>query len=176
MVWLVQWNYRTQMNCIMTKINLLTIAVVTLLVLNLCIVGFLFFQKPHLEDDRHPPFGHKTPKDEIIEMLHFDNEQVAHYELLIHKHRTSIRDLDDNIQNTKSELYQTLQTENGSKKDSLINQLASLQKKIEETHLEHFIEIKKLCKPNQLDDFNELTMHLAGFFSHDKPGQRPPGQ
>ena len=160
----------------MTKINLLTFSLIAMLILNLGIVGYLFFQKPVVLDQTHPPFGHEGPKNEIIRMLHFDNEQIQQYKLTIDKHRATIRQLNENIELTKSALYYTLQKEADPQKDSLLNQLAFLQKEIEQTHYAHFVEIKKLCKPNQLDDYNELTSQLARFFEREKHYRMPPGQ
>jgi len=159
----------------MSKIKLLSIAVIGLLVLNLGIVGFLFLRKPLMPHERpngRPPFESPGPQNEIIASLHFDSIQVRQYEILIDEHRESIKALNDSIRNVKSLLYQTLNDENDSDKDSLIEKLGSLQKNIERTHYEHFAEIKKLCKPDQLNDFEELTNRLAGFFSRPDQQQR----
>ncbi len=158
----------------MSKIKLLSIAVIGLLILNLGIVGFLFLKKPQRQPDRpngRPPFEQVRPQNEIIERLHFDSNQIRQYEILIDEHQESIKALNDSIRNVKSLLYQTLNDENDSDKDSLIEKLGSLQKNIEHTHYGHFAEIKKLCKPDQLSDFEELTTRLAGFFG--RPEQRP---
>jgi periplasmic protein CpxP/Spy len=157
----------------MSKLKLLTIAVIGLLVMNLCIVGFLFLGKPPLPPDGGSPFAKEAPRKKIIELLHFDNEQIKQYEELIQQHRESIRFLRDNIRETKSNLYHTLNEGNGSDKDSLINELGALQKKIEVVHYNHFMEIKKICKPDQLEYFNTLTGELADFFSPEREGRRP---
>jgi periplasmic protein CpxP/Spy len=151
----------------MSKIKLLSIAVIGLLILNLCIVSFLFLRKPLRPHDRsngRPPFEHGGPRNEIIEGLRFDSVQVRKYEILIDEHQESIKALNDSVRNVKSMLYQTLNAENNTAKDSLIEKLGSLQISIERTHYEHFAEIKKLCKPDQLSDFEALTKRLAGFF------------
>lgn len=159
----------------MSKIKILSIAVIGLLVLNLCIVGFLFLRIPLRPSDRPdgpPPLGQPEPRKEIIEGLRFDSIQVGRYEVLIDNHKESIKALSDSIRSTKSRLYQTLNTENKSVKDSLIEKLGSLQKSIEQTHYNHFDEIKKLCKPDQLKDFEELTSRLVGFFGRPEQGPR----
>jgi hypothetical protein len=150
----------------MSKLKLLTIVVFLLLAINFLLVGFLFLKRP----PHGRPLDRIGPKDRIIEILHLEKDQVEQYEKLIGQHRTSIKLLNDRIQETKSSLYQTLQNENGTVKDSLISELGALQKEIEAIHYNHFIEIKKLCRADQLDNFNELTDDLADFFS---PENRP---
>ena len=73
----------------------------------------------------------------------------------------------------KNDLYLQLtqKTINIKTKDSLIEILASNQKKIEETHFKHFQDIKNLCKPNQMNSFNELTEELSRIFGR-KPKPR----
>ncbi len=162
----------------MSKIKLLTLAVVGLLVMNLCIVGFLFFRNPPHLQGGPPPFEEGGPKRRIIEMLHFDEGQVREYEKLIDQHMVSIKELNEQIRDTKSNLYQTLHAEKGdsNKKDSLFNQLGALQKEIETIHYAHFMEIKKLCKPDQSEYFNTLINYLADFFNTGKDGRRPPNK
>lgn len=150
----------------MSKLKLLTIAVFFLLAINFLLVGFLFLRRP----PHASPLDRIGPKNRIIEILHFEKDQVVEYEKLIGHHRTSIKLLNDRIQETKGSLYQTLKGENTKIKDSLINELTALQKEIETIHYNHFIDIKRLCRPDQLDNFSELTEDLADFFN---PENRP---
>ncbi len=157
----------------MSRLKFLTIAVYGLLVLNLGIVGFMFLRKPPLHREG-PLIAGETPKNKIIELLHFDADQVNQYETLIDEHKASIKFLRDDIRDTKSQLYQMLSKEDVVGKDSLIVKLGDLQKKIETTHYNHFQEIKKLCKPGQIEYFNTLTGELADFFNPEKqPPARP---
>lgn len=160
----------------MTKLKLLTLAVIGLLVMNLGIVGFLLLGKPPLPPRGGTPFAKETPRDKIIERLHFDQGQVKQYEELIRQHRESMRSLQNNVREIKGALYTTLNAENATAKDSLTVELVSLQKQIEMVHYNHFIEIKKLCKPGQLEYFTTLTSELADFFSPEKDGRGPKGR
>jgi periplasmic protein CpxP/Spy len=159
----------------MSKIKLLSIAVIGLLAINIAVIGYLLLRKPPM-----PPIGmpqsekKEGPKKIIIDKLHFDKEQVTAYEALIVGHRESVKGLKDSISNTKNNLYQSLKTENFTGKDSLIHLLGFLQKRIELVHYEHFTQIKKLCKPEQMADFNTLTNELAFYFTTEKKGSPPP--
>jgi protein CpxP len=157
----------------MSKLKWLSIAAIGLLLINLCMVLFLFFGKPpHAQEGRRP--FEQGPKNKIIGMLHFDKEQVEKYEELIKQHRTSVRLLEEGITEAKSNLYLTLNEKGSGAKDSLVNQLGDLQKQIENVHYNHFLEIKRLCKPDQQAYFTELTGNLVDFFHPEKQGHSPP--
>jgi periplasmic protein CpxP/Spy len=152
----------------MSKIRLLSIAVIGLLLINAGIVGFLLLRKPPVPPEGNGPVKKEGPKKIVIERLNFDKDQVGEYEKLIAEHQVAVRGLKDSINNTKNDLYQSLKTENLAGKDSLINLLSVLQKRIESVHYEHFIQIKKLCRPDQAENFNALTKDLSGYFTTEK--------
>ncbi|RIJ34217.1 periplasmic heavy metal sensor [Pontibacter oryzae] len=158
----------------MSKLKLLSIAAIGLLVLNLFLVGFLFFRhNPHPTGGR-PPFAQEGPRHQIIEQLHLDEAQVQQYEALIDEHKRAIQDLNDQVRETKSELYLTLAEGNASSKDSLIKELGSLQQEIETVHYNHFVSLRKLCKPDQLRYFETLTTNLADYFDQARTAPRRP--
>lgn len=159
----------------MSKIKLLTIAVIGLLIVNLATVAFLLLRKPFQHPEGRPPMEQAGPKNIIIDKLHFDKEQVAQYESLIEQHQAKIKSLNDSINIAKNELYSTLTSENFTGKDSLIERLGLLQKQVELTHYNHFASILAICKPDQIEAFNNLTKELAGFFAPVKKEGPPPG-
>ncbi len=148
----------------MEKQKLITISVIALLLLNIGTLGFLFVSGPK-QGHRPPPHGRPEPREIIIEKLHFDEQQIEAYELLIREHRKQIDAVDEKIRDTKNSLYALLNSNDSSSKDSLIIALGNYQKEIETTHFNHFADIKKLCKPDQMDDFEELTKELSRLFS-----------
>ncbi len=152
----------------MSREKLLTIAVIGLLLINACTIGFFFFAKPPHGPGGPPPFGKREPKNQIVETLHFNEQQVADYENLIAQHRQTIRELNDRIFEVKSSLYQLLGREKGVQKDSLIQAMGALQMQIETTHYNHFKDIKTLCTPEQQIYFDSLSAHLANFFNPDR--------
>jgi protein CpxP len=148
----------------MEKTRLLTIAVFALLLLNLGTLGFLILAKP---PGRMPHGPMREPKYQIIEKLQLDKAQQEKYENLIVWHKTTISGIEDNIRMTKNRLYLQLLKDNvdTKTKDSLIDVLASYQKQIEQTHFTHFQDIKKICKPDQLNNYYDLTEELSRIFS-----------
>jgi protein CpxP len=153
----------------MDKIKLLTIAVISLLLLNLGTLGFLLFSAPNKQHTRHEGGfeGRPKPKEIIIKKLQFDTNQIKQYDELITWHHQNIRAVEDDIRNSKNELYLLLNINpvNEKAKDSLILVLSNNQKQIESIHFQHFKHIKKICTPNQLDRYKELTEELSKLFS-----------
>ncbi len=150
----------------MDKIKLLTYSVIALLLLNLATIGFVVLSKP---GDRNRP----EPREIIIEKLKFDENQKKEYEQLIYWHRSQIDELDEKTLETKKELYlQLLKNEVDTKtKDSLMNSLLKYQNQIENIHFKHFEDIKRLCRKDQLKNFEDLTKELSKIFS---PPPKPP--
>ena len=154
----------------MDKIKLLTATVIALLLLNIGTLGFLILTGP-MQHHRGPMGKGNGPQRLIIEKLHFDEKQQAQYQQLIHWHRGQINALDNQIHQAKNRLYTQLlkNTVDTKTKDSLIDAIAVYQKQIEMTHFKHFEDIKKLCKPEQLEDYYNLTEELANLFSRHPP-------
>jgi protein CpxP len=158
----------------MSKIKLLTIAVVVLFVLNIGILAFLYMQKPSHAPPGRPGSRGEGPKKIIAERLHFDKDQIAEYEKLISTHRAAVGTLEKDIRQTKNRLYATLIKDNQAGKDSLEKRLGEVQGQMEAVHYNHFVSIKALCKPEQQRYFNELTTELARFFAPGKNSPPPP--
>jgi hypothetical protein len=147
-----------------------------LLVTNLVLIFFFINGRgPH---HGGPPTRREGPRAVIIERLHFDKDQVEQYETLIQKHRKDVSENDLALMNLKNVLYSHLKSEeNKTVTDSLINQMTVIQDKIEHIHYTHFEDIKKLCKPDQMQYFNELANDLAHLFGpppHGTEGPPPP--
>lgn len=151
----------------MNKSKILRITVISILVINMFVISYLLFNKDVF-------FGNKPPKPReiVIKKLEFDTYQIKQYDITIAKHQNRIKALDDSIRKTKNKLYSRLKesTSEIDINDSQVTQINNFQKQIEITHYNHFIEIKKICKPEQLEKFNALTNELSKIFS----GKRKP--
>ena len=137
-------------------------------------ITFLFLQKKPHQPTLRPPLEDRGPGKLIIKRLHFDNIQVAKYEQLISQHQSAIKLLNLKISTAKNDLYMSLTEESFKGRDSLIALLTQLHKQVENTHYDHFAAIRKICKSNQLTDFDNLTQDLARFFSPQRKEGRPP--
>ena len=153
----------------MSKLRILTLSVIGLILLNISLIVFIsLHQPPHPPKEMHPYLKHEGPKQLIIDQLHFDEQQINAYEKLIDEHQELIKSLDKNIRAAKNNLYAELNKDNSSIKDSIIQSISAYQSQIELTHYNHFLEIKKLCKPNQINNFKLLTKDLAKYFGPNK--------
>lgn len=121
------------------------------------------------------PNDKRRPKDIIIEKLHFDDNQIKKYEIIIEAHRNFIDSLNKNNREIKAELYSKLKQShvNVKDKDSLIQIILLNHKYIEEGNFMHFQDIKNLCTESQLEDFNSLTEELEKLFSNQNRKPRP---
>lgn len=161
----------------MSKTKLLTIGLISLLVLNLGLISFLFINRPMpgpggrgLRNDGPP-----KPREMVIERLHFSPAQIGEYDKLIEQHQKGIRNANDRIALVKNELYRSLSNTDLAVRDSLIVKLGELQQQIELIHYNHFADIRKICEPEQIASFDRLTKDLAKFFfNQQKIG--PPGR
>ena len=116
----------------------------------------------------------KGPRNIIIKKLSFSEDQVAQYDKLIEQHRKEIRTTEESIRKTKQQLYITLKSDTAAIPNvQFLDELGKLQVEIEQIHYAHFLDIKKLCKTNQLPAFNSLTEELSEHFTHQpKKGKR----
>jgi len=154
----------------MTKTNVLYGIVALLVALNITIL-LVVLGKPQ------PPqeFGHRPPdlRSVIEQKLQFDTQQKEKLSELIDSHRAETRELDEQIQKIRGTYYESLADNRSTlaQQNQLLQQLGQLQIRIEKGRWHHFMAIKKLCKPDQLDNFSELTKELVQAFPG---GPRPP--
>lgn len=151
----------------MTKTNFLVFALVVMFLANIALVLFLFMS---------PKPGHgpgTNPREIIIERLHFTENQVAAYDVLIAAHEQKTKHSDEELNRLKAELYHELIGEvDAAKVDSIKTAIAQTQSDIETAHFNHFLDIKKLCQGEQVTDFEKLATELARIFN-PKPPRRP---
>ena len=136
-----------------------------LIISNLATVFFV------MQKRNYKPYN-DGPKKIIIEKLAFDKEQTVAYEKLIDQHKKDIRTNDQKIIQLKKELYSLLLEGNTKQKiDSLTIEIGRTQQEIERIHLNHFKDIKTICTPEQMPNFDLLVGELAILFnkkSHQK--------
>lgn len=152
----------------MNKSKLYIIIIIGLLLSNILLIAFFIGKKPP-----HPMHG--GPRNEIIAKLNFDENQIKQYDELIKLHRKEIEKKEGEIIELKNTLYlQLAKEENKAPKDSIINELGRIQIEIENTHYSHFADIKAICKPEQLESYNQLLKEIAKLFSHQPPPKDKP--
>jgi len=149
----------------MKKTTLLIGIIIGLLACNGLLLFFVL--RPH---EGPKPEG---PKKYIVERLDFSPEQIAQYDQLIEEHQKQVKETEQGILESKKGLFEALNAENPeAKSDSLIQVINGYQAKMEKIHFDHFLGLKKLCKPEQLPAFEELTTELGRLFGPKRPPRR----
>ena len=106
------------------------------------------------------------PKNIIIDKLHFDKEQIKSYEAYIQRHRKAINDNEAIMNKLRSDLFEQLKHQRDVHNvDTLVSKIVKQQYVAEKINFNHFLEIKRLCKPSQQKDFDELTNEISNLFS-----------
>jgi len=142
----------------MNKVKILSILSISLLLINLFLVGFMISNKP-------PNQGKDGPRNIIIEKLKFNENQIVEYDKLIKWHRTEMTKSEEELKSLKNQLYSTLTKDSANYlKDSLISEINKVQYRIESIHYKHFMDIKKLCTKDQEPAYIELTTEIASLF------------
>ena len=86
------------------------------------------------------------PRDMIIEALHFDDEQIREYDLLIKDHRILMF-------KGKSELYNFRKSYFLTDSDSALSLLSNSYSNLENINKNHINEIMEICNSSQKEDF-----------------------
>ena len=151
--------------------------VIVLLVLNLIVVSaFWFFKGLGTQGNGGRDGQGGGPRNEIIDRLYFDAAQVTQYDSLIVTHRKMVGEKEKEIQGLRTALFMGVSDGiNANLKDSWVRLIGVLHADIQQIHFAHFLDIQKICKPDQRVDFDNLTKDLSKMFRGRGPKGKPDG-
>ena len=138
----------------MSKTKFLTILVVLLLVVNAITLYFLMGNKPAL---KKKPGGNRSYSEYISKKLNFDTVQFQQLKELRDNHKKeldSLRKEDRQVQEAKTQMLKEGVTDS-VRLDSVFTLAAANKKKFELAFHKHFMQIRALCRPDQLPLFNQ---------------------
>jgi len=150
----------------------LLIIIAVLLLTNVAVL--VYFLSQHKKDKAAPPAdAGRTP---VVEMLQkevgFDDEQTARYKEMKEKQREKIRPMYDDMRKAKDSLFRLLSFPETS--DSVLNQItdaiALKQKAIDLETFNHFKRVRRLCKQDQLTNYDSMVVRM--FRKMGKPAPR----
>jgi protein CpxP len=101
------------------------------------------------------------PRDMIIEALHFDDEQIREYDLLIKDHRILMF-------KSKSELYNFRKSYFLTDSDSALSLLSNSYSNLENINKNHINEIMEICNSSQKEDFRIVIKENVLFNARKK--------
>ena len=137
----------------MNKQNFYIIIIGVLILINLTLM-WLFFN----QNNSSKKCG---PRDMIIEALHFDDEQIREYDLLIKDHRILMR-------KGKSELYNFRKSYFLTDSDSALSLLSNSYSDLENINKNHINEIMEICNSSQKEDFRIVIKENVLFNARKK--------
>lgn len=146
----------------MTKNRFYIFIIIGLLISNLLLVAFVLMRKPP---------QHSGPRNMIIERLHFDEKQIKQYDELIRQHRMQIGEKEHEIMDLKTQYYSLLKNNDQKKEDSLIREIGNASMETEKINFKHFQDVKRICHPDQIKNFNDLINDLERLFN--RPDNAP---
>jgi hypothetical protein len=137
-------------------------AAITLLLANTALVVFMLAGSPR------PP-KHRSPKEEIISLLHLDEQQQARFENLIQEHQLQMRALMERMLEEERRYYK----DSFLQKDSILvssrQSLSLAHQEWEDLQVKHLSKIKSICREDQMVYFNELVSQFPQFFQPPHP-------
>ena len=139
--------------CNMNKQKFYIIIIGILILINLTLM-WLFFN----QNNSSKKCG---PRDMIIEALHFDDEQIRKYDLLIKDHRILMR-------KGKSELYNFRKSYFLNDSDSALSLLSNSYSNLENINKNHINEIMEICNSSQKEDFRIIIKENTLFNERKK--------
>lgn len=157
----------------MNKTKFLIILVLLLLVLNAVTLFFLLGKK---DSPKNRPGGGRPYSEYLTKKLNLDTAQVAQLKELRDKHKQELGELwkeDRQLQDAKFVLLKEGSTDS-LKLDSLLTLIVANKKKFELAFHNHFLQIRALCRPEQVELFNntldEMKKRRSQGFGGDKKG------
>lgn len=157
----------------MNKTKFLTVLVVLLLTLNAITLYFIWGKR----SDANHRGGGRTSSEYISKKLNLDPIQQEQLKSLRNKHKLeldSLRKEDKALQEAKTQLLKDGVTDS-LQLDSIFSLAAMNKKKFEMAFHTHFMQIRALCRPDQLKLFNE-TLDEMNKRRWQSPGDRKPTQ
>ncbi len=111
------------------------------LIINAATLIFFWYNRPPEEGRRRPP----RPDRVLIEELKLDDKQQAIYAPLREQHHQT----HDSLLKLMAAPRQALYSQKQGANDTIIHQIGLLQEQIERVTYDHFMEVRKLCTPEQ---------------------------
>lgn len=150
----------------MNKTKLYGGIAIGLLIINLALIGFMLTRVKQIGNNR------PNPREVVINKLGFDDEQTAAFEEVIKSHREVMNGKEHEARQLKVQLNNLLMTEDTAKADTIATAIAAKHKEIQLEFFNHFIEVKKICKPDQMEKYDVFVDELNTIFFRQGQNKR----
>ncbi len=174
------------MDAFKQKRNLI-ITIVLLVLLNLVTIFLLWFGNParqsKLRESKIVEQKNERLQELLKEELGFDEDQIKQFLRLRQDQQEKAKDVQNNIQQIKKQMFDAVLQDNPPEElsDSLLKLSQEKMGELEQLTFDYFLDLRKLCKPEQLD---KLKILINDFFHQVPPkgknegppmGERPDG-
>jgi protein CpxP len=151
--------------------------IILLVILNMSTLLMVWIGRPsHRSANRGPvsPEHEKARVEQLLkDELGFDETQTEQYLMMRQEHHKRVTSLRHEIRQLKKQMFDEVLQDNPQPmlSDSLLRLAQEKQANLEQLTFKHFLDLKKLCKPEQRDKL-KLLMHEV---FRQKPGSRDDG-
>jgi hypothetical protein len=152
-----------------SKLSFWKIFAITLLISNMVILAFIFFEKPTRADN-------KGPSNFIIKELNLNAAQIENFNQLKFAHQDSVQSLKNTGRELREDYFKLLRndTTDNILADQLLIQIANNQKVIEQITFEHFQSVKNICDSVQKDKFDSIILEVIHKMKDNRPKPNRP--
>ena len=152
-----------------SKLSFWKIFAITLLISNMVILAFIFFEKPTRADN-------KGPSNFIIKELNLNAAQIENFNQLKLAHQDSVRSLKNTGRELREDYFKLLRndTTDNILADQLLIQIANNQKAIEQITFEHFQSVKNICDSVQKVKFDSIILEVIHKMKDNRPKPNRP--
>lgn len=150
----------------------LVIVIILLVVLNLTTILMLWLNKLPDPSSHKEEFGPKQKKEHIQQLLKdeldFDDSQVEQYLIMREKQSEKVSALHNEIRQIKKQMFDEVLEDvpQPMLSDSLLKLSQAKMVELEKLTFNYFLDLKKLCKPEQQD---KLKFLIGEFFRQNQP-------
>lgn len=147
-----------------SKLSFWKIFAITLLISNMVILAFIFFEKPTRADN-------KGPAKFIIKELNLNAAQIENFNQLKFAHQDSVRSLKNTGRELREDYFKLLRndTTDNILADQLLMQIGNNQKAIEQITFEHFQSVKNICDSVQKVKFDSIILEVIHKMKDNRP-------
>lgn len=132
-----------------------------LLVINISLI-VLFTTKPRPPAHLRGMERKMGIKDDIIQDLAFDDDQMVVFEELVNNHRSAIRELRKKESTLMESYFDQLSSRTGDKsKEAVLNEIMQLKREKIAVTFSHFEEVKSICNKEQLAKFDLVLKQIV---------------
>lgn len=153
----------------MRKEKILITVILVLVLLNTTTLVLMWVNRPPVPLHRQ----NGTPDKMIFEQLSFDKKQQDQFIIIRDEHRSHFKRLNEEMEKIQKEYFQLLTKENFN--DSLVMQyeskLAEIYKEKMEVTFDHFNKLKRICRKDQLEKYNQFITELGKVIAGPKRGK-----